>query len=118
MAVHMQVRPNQDASQTYGSVSILVNGNPVIGFQVDLNGHFTLTGSGAADVAKALHQIGTAANKAGKVLKDAYNQTADQATGLLKNASYTAQEVGHACRHEYLPCWLLPGSRQPNVAGR
>jgi hypothetical protein len=100
LAVHIQIDPG-DAADSYGSASILVAGSPVIGFKVDGDGHFSLTGSGAAAVAKALQEIGQTAQEAGQVLKDAYGQTVQQATQLLKDASYTADQVGSALKGAY-----------------
>jgi uncharacterized protein YbaA (DUF1428 family) len=100
LAVHIQIDPG-DAADSFGSASILVGGSPVIGFKVDGDGHFTLIGSGAADVAKALQEIGQTAQEAGQVLKDAYGQTAQEATQLLKDANYTYDQIGTALQGAY-----------------
>ena len=69
-------------------------GSAVIGFKIDGDEDFTLTGGGAAEVAAALHQIGRTADEVGQVLQNAYGQTAQQAAQLFQQAGYAAKEVG------------------------
>ncbi len=100
LEVDIEIQPG-NAAASYGEVSIDAGGKPVIGFKVDGNGHFSLTGEGAAQVAAALHQIGQTAEEVGNVLKDAYNQTVNEAGQLMKNAGYAAKDVAKAVESAY-----------------